>query len=647
MIPLNIFKYILAVIILCLIGIGAYIFIKSTLVKQIKFVIFWYLLILILNLLNVIGVIMFYENNKNRKGPNGFKGIVGPRGLKGESQLCQSCGLAGSGDNAVYADNLGIIDSKVTNIPTKCIFPFLANYQYQNDDTKTTVDLLENMEGFKEVFNKFISKDHDPKKYTWCATKVNQYYEPTEIGFTNNSDSIEKQLKSQKNLSQMKQLYQQKNTGIINIKIISENSLRAANRQLGVINSTEGANNPFKLIKPDLNQGTGGKFVYIAIQKGIAPRGITDIKITNTDSENDYTSFKIDLNENSKKNDGKDIGKELYLHYKKDVPGSGSDPKGFIQDIRILSNDDLTKGMGSGYVAVKDPDTPKSKLNLNDGGGEGTELYLYYKQSTDFKDIDTAFVYKDGSIYIFIGNKFYKISSRPDSTSTDINIKGTMKVIEGYPKNINQKWGKVPKSLTEAPDSITAEKCSLYNGDSDDKKEKCDNTSNCLFDPINKKCEPKQIYDAAFTDENGTTYFFKGALAYKYDDRPMKITAGYPKLISDEFKGIPSNIDAVFYSKKDKTTYFFKDKSYYKYDSSKRTVAKGYPKNTTEKWEGMPSVISAIFTVPFKIPDVGDSKDTGKNHTYIISQGNLHKINNSSNKVDTSTRSILDVFMGL
>jgi hypothetical protein len=93
---IKIYKYTILILIILTLLAGAYAVSKKDLVKQIKVVIIWYIIILELNFINIYSVLSFYEKNKNRKGPTGFKGVVGPRGFKGSSILCQSCGAAGS-----------------------------------------------------------------------------------------------------------------------------------------------------------------------------------------------------------------------------------------------------------------------------------------------------------------------------------------------------------------------------------------------------------------------------------------------------------------------------------------------------------------------------------------------------------------------
>lgn len=62
--------------------------------------------------------------------------------------------------------------------------------------------------------------------------------------------------------------------------------------------------------------------------------------------------------------------------------------------------------------------------------------------------------------------------------------------------------------------------------------------------------------DAAFTYRNGKTYFFKGSQYWRYVGK--KMDGDYPKQISDGFTGIPDNIDAAVVWSGNGKIYFFK-----------------------------------------------------------------------------------------
>jgi matrix metalloproteinase-14 (membrane-inserted) len=49
--------------------------------------------------------------------------------------------------------------------------------------------------------------------------------------------------------------------------------------------------------------------------------------------------------------------------------------------------------------------------------------------------------------------------------------------------------------------------------------------------------------DTAFSTANGTTYFFKGTEYWVYTN--TRLHPGHPKLISEGWPGIPSDLDAA------------------------------------------------------------------------------------------------------
>ncbi|RWR99622.1 matrix metalloproteinase-14-like protein [Dinothrombium tinctorium] len=61
--------------------------------------------------------------------------------------------------------------------------------------------------------------------------------------------------------------------------------------------------------------------------------------------------------------------------------------------------------------------------------------------------------------------------------------------------------------------------------------------------------------DAAVTTRNGTTYFFKGGKYYQA--RGRRIESG-PRPISSHFRNVPNNLDAAFTYTKDGLIYFIK-----------------------------------------------------------------------------------------
>ena len=674
MISFKVYRYALIIMIVLLSLIGFYVMVKPKLVNQIKIVIFWYLLILVLNLINILGVLSFYEKNKMRKGPKGYKGLGGSRGLEGNSIMCQSCGLAGI-STVVYATSKGIDNDKVK--AGRCIFPFIANYQYQNTPFNDSSDWkTSQLAKFDSDVANLVAVAGKDFKEGWCATSVNDQFEPLTIGFVDKN--IGNQLGFDAHLAKLKADYQN-NMGITELKIISAKGTREAE---DIFKTSEDFNG-FTFIDQDMNADTGGNYIYLCIKRGGGGVPvITEIVITKLDFDNFIPALGsagsanwkqvgrgnvplIDLNEGSKY----DSSGSLYMYYKKE-PISGAVKVPFIKDIKI-QKESVTIPQGFEpleYLEYTDDDVKKRHEAPDTGDDEYRFGYKHndwvdlnrgtHKTATDepkidkilfltstnknFISVDTAFVYKDGALYMFVGNKFYKFSSQPSGN--------TLSALDGYPKTIPEKWGRMP-SLKDAEGedgAITVEDCSVYSDGGENCPEtgdkcqsKCDSTANCLFDSMNKTCEPKAVYDAAFTDLKGETYLFKGSFVYKYNDKSMKIASGFPKLITNVFEGIPSNLDAVFVWGKDKATYFIKGKLYYKYNNkTNKAEERGYPKNINERWPGMDNVnlINAIFTLPYYVKGTSaTNKDiksySGSNHTYVISANDVYYIHPSRDTV--------------
>lgn len=95
--------------------------------------------------------------------------------------------------------------------------------------------------------------------------------------------------------------------------------------------------------------------------------------------------------------------------------------------------------------------------------------------------------------------------------------------------------------------------------------------------------------DAAFTWTNGRTYIFRGSKYYRFTNQEMD--KGYPKPISKGFDGIPNHVDAAFVWSGNGKIYFFKGDKYYRFDPEARPpVRNTYPKPVSN-WEGIPGGI--------------------------------------------------------
>ena len=554
----------------------------------------WYVIILELNVINYYLVIKFYEKHRNRKGPKGPKGDKGARGFKGVNDMCTSCGLAGS-NPVIYGGTLNDKGQKVNDKMVKqgkCIFPFLNDYKYQYGDCQKTETPL---------------GTNDANIHGWCATSLNEDKTAKTFAYCNENESIKDQLEKDNLYLQQRQDYINKNNGILDIEFVAGNT---------ELQAKEKCNKPdYQIYEQDLNEKSDGKFIYMCYKKGIGGVGISNLHLNSGNEDPDQTisvgddeiKYKLidqNLNEGS-------LGSPVYL-YKQT---SNTD---FIKDFKIIKDgvcpddyEDISKSSGSNSNVDLD-------LNLDDDQNSPSLRLCISRVAQESININFAFVYKEGgALYFFRGEDFYKMSKIP--------VQSSLKVIDGYPKKVNDVWFK-------------ASKCNSYS-----EKETCNNDISCIYkedadNPEESKCLEKS-YSAGFTYKyDKKTYFFKGSDVFLYDDSKRRIANGFPKKIDEVFKGIPGNIDAVFTWGKDSKTYFFKGPLYYKYNDSKGEVEPGYPKRTKLRWPDMPSVIDAIFTLDFSLDNLAD-----KNPTYVISGGKSYYINNITDKVENE-KPILERF---
>tara|TARA_R110000824_G_scaffold119818_3_gene274225 strand:+ start:7245 stop:9869 length:2625 start_codon:yes stop_codon:yes gene_type:complete len=147
-----------------------------------------------------------------------------------------------------------------------------------------------------------------------------------------------------------------------------------------------------------------------------------------------------------------------------------------------------------------------------------------------------------------------------------------------------------------------------------------------IFSPLdpNEKLTDIEI-DAAITyPSSKKTYFFSGDDYYRYNDTTKEIDSGYPKKISDNWPGLPNNIDAATVYSYPNTTktelYFFKGDQYYLWDQNKNKVYDGYPKPISI-WNGVPNDLDAAL-------ELGSN-----NQVYFFKGDKYWKYDKENNKV--------------
>lgn len=98
--------------------------------------------------------------------------------------------------------------------------------------------------------------------------------------------------------------------------------------------------------------------------------------------------------------------------------------------------------------------------------------------------------------------------------------------------------------------------------------------------------------DASLRWTNGKTYFFKGSKYWRFS-RGEKLDPGYPKTIAKGFPGIPNNIDASFTWQVNSKIYFFKGSKYWKFDPDREPpVESSYPRPVSN-WKNIPNNLDA------------------------------------------------------
>ena len=105
-------------------------------------------------------------------------------------------------------------------------------------------------------------------------------------------------------------------------------------------------------------------------------------------------------------------------------------------------------------------------------------------------------------------------------------------------------------------------------------------------------CSDGGKIDTIFSTADGTFYAFKNDQYYKLTTD--NVAKGYPRKISDDWEGLPNNVDAAVTWPDNEYTYFFKGSKYWRFDQYRR-ASSGYPKSIKDYWQGIPDDVDAAF----------------------------------------------------
>ncbi|XP_071497590.1 collagenase 3-like [Diadema antillarum] len=129
---------------------------------------------------------------------------------------------------------------------------------------------------------------------------------------------------------------------------------------------------------------------------------------------------------------------------------------------------------------------------------------------------------------------------------------------------------------------------------------------------------PNELDAAFFYEPWGRTYVFRGAQYWRLTNR--NIDRGFPRSIAD-FRGLPSDLSSAFVWSGNGRVYLTKGNQYYRLSTYLRRVDQGYPRPLAV-WGGLPSTVDAAF------------QDSNR-FTYFFSGLNYYRFDDRTFQVDS------------
>ena len=528
---LNIYIYGLGILCILLIILTIFLFKKLAGQSLLQIGLIWYVLLLELNFGNMLMMLITYKNTIKKVGKKGTQGNIGPIGRPGNSFMCSQCGLAGKKMKPIYSTNINDLGETISNNeirPGKCIFPFMHNNELQYKCVKEPRE------------NNLLN---DATKSGWCATTLKGDKTYKTYGYCSFSDLEAKRREKEEMKRKKRREYLLSNTGVLDLKVIKSNR------------SSVECPTGYTKNKTDLNDQSGGKYIYMCIKKGLGSSGINEINTTNSSSNYECPQKFRKIPQNLNEGSG---GSQIYLCKNKSN-------KNFLTDLKIQNTDKCPE------------DYNLSSINLNEGSG-GKPVYLCTSNKrSSLVSIDTAFSWgKNKKTYFFRGDEFWLFDDKKQSINSQ------------YPKKISTYWEGIPSNIdavfTWAKDNSTY----FFKGDRfwkfDDKRltiapsypKKIKNVWKGVPDNIN----------SVFSDKDGSTYFLKGKLYWKFDDKQNKVGRGYPRLIKKRWENSPDFINAMFIYEYEKKVVIISNDKYWMIGND-GTIADGYPQNVSFKFKGL------------------------------------------------------------